>query len=384
MKKILNNSMYLTFSIITIILYIKFSIIGFRWPSSWVMTNHLITGMIPRAFVGNIISLFLGVRLYKKTTLYTIILSISLIFIIYIIYNIVKLGLKNKSLLCLGILFVFVTSPYSKYFLHEAGYFEQYGYIFGIILIEVALRKGTKLTLVMSFIFSLISVLICETNLFLVIPFLYSISIIKIFEEKINIKKRVLIFSICFLPIVLYSLLSFHILQPTSNYMNNLYKNNQKYVDFDVRKDVYYYAWADRSNKQIWGRTLHPIAPQCIIYPLILIFIISFFLCKIGHKKIAIVYSILSILVGIFNYSIVIVAWDIDRYYFCIFMQIFIISLYIIRKFLSNYHPKGMEFIPLLMFLIISIFLSDYEFYLFDNAKYLKNMNDVFKEVSNP
>jgi len=379
---IFKNIFYYLSGIIIIFLYIVSLIRGFRWPSSWVMTNHLITGFIPRALAGNIIKLFLGINLYKKQVLYTIILITSCIFIIYIIFNIIKLVCKKKNLLCLFIFFVFAISPYAKYFLHESGYFEQYGYILGIILIEIALKKNSKITSILAIIFAAISVGISETNLFLVVPFLFVISIIKILKEDTNAIKKSVLLIIGFIPIIIYSLLAFQILQPSKENIVSLYEEGQKYVNFDVREDTYYYAYGDRTNQQEWKRTLHPIPYQAVVYPLALVFIVAFYLYK-SNKKIAIIYAVLSILVGIFNYSIVILAWDLDRYYFCIFMQIFIISLYVIKEFLTDYKVLKKDYILLIIFLVMCLFICNYEFYLFDGATYLRNINDVVIELNN-
>ena len=229
-------------------MYIKNTITGFRWPSAWVMTNHLVTGPIPRAFMGNLIKIIAGVNLYRKEVLKTIILITSIIFIIYIICGIAI----KKKLLLLCIYAVFAVSTYAKYYLHESGYFEQYGHLLAILLLEITLRKNAKISLILSSIFAFISDLISETNLFLVIPLLFMIPAVKIFKENKNVVKRFIILILLFIPTVVYSIIASYI-PPTMEVVIDLYNEGQKYVNFEVREDVYKYIYEVRSPAETWG-----------------------------------------------------------------------------------------------------------------------------------
>ena len=155
---------------------------GFRWPGIYVMTNHLITsrdGFVPRTLVSTILELIVGDRIYKYQFWYFWILFISFLFIFYIITVTVREVIWKENILFLLIIASYVISPYPKYYIHEAGYFEQYGYLLLALLIEISLRGSIKKTCVSASVFSFIAVLVSETNLFLILPCLFTIGFLK-------------------------------------------------------------------------------------------------------------------------------------------------------------------------------------------------------------
>lgn len=365
-----------------VLLYAAYSMMGFRWASTYVRTSHIITwkyGFIPRTLVNNIAYLILGSGLYRQSVLNVLILGTAAVFMLYIVLSVIETVAVKKSFLCMAVFFVFVCSPYAKYYLHEAGYYEQYGYILGIIFLEIARRKDWKVTGRCAVVFAGIAVLISETNLFLIIPFLFTISFLKVLDEADSSAKSIFLLFLEFVPSVVYSVLVFFIKVPKER-MDKIEAWNLQCVDFPLRSDVYEYFWNDRSNAESWGRTLRAIPLPWVIYPLLLAAVVAVILYKV-NKRVAIAYFVMSVLCGVAGYSIVIVAWDLDRYYFCIFMQVFMVTIYVLKKYLLHYQCNGKDMILLLMFLVGAILLSRYEFVLFDDRTYLRTIPQVLEEL---
>lgn len=365
-----------------ILLYAAYSMMGFRWASTYIRTSHIITwkyGFIPRTLVNNIAYLILGSGLYRQSVLNVLILGTSAVFLLYIVLSVIETVAVKKSFLCMAVFLVFACSPYAKYYLHEAGYYEQYGYILGIILLEIARRKDWKVTGGCAAVFAGIAVLISETNLFLIIPFLFTIAFLKILDEKELFVKSVFLLFLGFVPSVVYSVLVFLIGVPKER-MDKIEAWNIQCADFPLRSDVYEYFWNDRSNADSWGRALRAIPLPWVIYPLMLAAVVAVILYRV-NKKAAIAYFVMSVLCGVAGYSIVIVAWDLDRYYFCIFMQVFMVTIYVLKRYLLSYRCDRKDLLLLLLFLAGAAFLSRYEFALFDERTYLRSIPQVLEEL---
>lgn len=377
------DKLYIVAAFIIILLYAWNSMVGFRWPSIYVMTNHIVTckfGFVPRTIVGTLLYQLIGTNLYQKEFLTVFILAIAAVFLAYIVYLIIRLVAIEKNFIALFLFLLYVLSPYTKYYLHEAGYYEQYGYILGIILIAIALHANWKATAIWSAILSMIAVLISETNLFLIIPFMFTIPFLQIVEEKTHWFRRIIALGCMYIPIVFYSLLISLYLVPEWVMYKNI-AEHQACANFVPREDVYWYWVFDRSNEEEWGRVLHEISPVWIIYPMLIIAVTAFLLWK-QDRWLSIMYAIMSIGCGVATYLIVIVAWDLDRYYFCIFLQIFMVTIFVLRKWLKNYALSKIDLAVILTAFVISMSLVHYRFYLFDYARYLNTWEDMIQYFS--
>lgn len=367
---------------ILIYIYIWHSMMGFRWPSLYVMANHIVTskyGFMPRTFINNIVKFFFGGGyLYKRKFLYVLILTVAFLFLLYVIYSIFKQVAVRKNALYFFVFLTFVISPYAKYYLHEAGYFEQYGYLLGILLIGLVCKKSWKAICLLSGVFAFISVLISETNLFLIVPFMFSIALLEIIGQGENLFQRFLGLFIGYIPTVGYSLAA-NVIRVPKEIADKIQAHDTELADFYVL-DIYKYFWNDRSNQDIWGRTLHPIPIECVVLPLMLVCIITFILYKV-NKKIAVSYFVLSALCAVFNYSIVILAWDLYRYYFCIYIQIFFLTLYIIKKNLYDYKLSRDEIFYFVIYALAIAGMGRFELTLFDDMEYSRTWREVLEVI---
>lgn len=183
-----------------------------------------------------------------------------------------------------------------------------------------------------------------------------------------------------YIPTVIYSLLVYKIKVP-KELVDRIQTYDLERADFYVH-DIYQYFWNDRSNKDIWGRTLHEIPIECIILPLILVCIIAFLVYKI-NKRIAVAYFTLSGLCGLFNYSIVILAWDLSRYYFCIYMQVLFLTLYILKTYLNDYQLNKYEIMCFIIYTLAIVGMSGFELSLFNDVIYSRTWNEVFEMIGN-
>lgn len=173
--------------IVTIIRLIWNFLYGFRWPSAYVLTNSVFTydfGYIPRSLVASVLKLIVGDRIYSFKFLYILIVGVGLIITFIFGYLSYYFTIKTKNIIGSALILWYSLSIYSAYLAHEMGYFEQYGYILilGMILVsskDVNWMKFCGLCAALMFI----SLLISETNAFLVCPVFIAMSFIKIIEE---------------------------------------------------------------------------------------------------------------------------------------------------------------------------------------------------------
>ena len=73
------------------------------------------------------------------------------------------------------------------------------------------------------------------------------------------------------------------------------------------------------------------------------------------------------------------VAWDLDRYYFNTFISIFFVSIFTIAKFIPDLKIKKTDMIPICIMLAVCFALSVNRFELFDEAVYNESWNDFIR-----
>lgn len=357
---------------------------GFRWPSDYVMTCHIITyrfGFLPRSLVGSVAGLFLGDSWYQRKWLWLVIISIAILFMLYIIYMIINYIWKEENIIGIAVLLVFCFSPYARFYLHEMGYYEQYGYLFVIALIYILPKINIKKNIIISATGSFIILLISETNAFLIIPIALSLSIICFINKFDNFKE--LIKYICFLcityiPSGIYCILVW-IKKVPVQMMQQLYEYDKAHVtEFWLPENTYWCFSGDRSWSEIWGRAFRPIPSENLWYPFILILFVSIMLYNYKNIRLMVTYILTSIISAFCCYSICILAWDLNRYYFCMYMAVLFISIFVINNYLKDIkYDKKDIFITLMMITAVST-IYDFRFSLFDGAVYNETWQNFF------
>lgn len=208
----------LSFFIAIIVLGLIFRsfVIGFRLPSEYVMAQNMFTykyGFIPRGLIGSIIYVFGESHLYSYTFQYILIISVCIIFYIWMLWNIYQFIQESGINKYIGLLVIagFVSSPCGIYYSFESGYYEQFGILLVIGYIEyMVYRQKKKLAdnkyIFISAIFMMISLLISETNAFLVCPLIIFITLVQVIQDGCNLKNLGLFF-ITYLPGAIYCMI---------------------------------------------------------------------------------------------------------------------------------------------------------------------------------
>lgn len=182
-KRFIFNVLFL----ITVIRLIWNFLYGFRWPSEYVLSNNIFTyeyGFIPRSLIASLLKLLFGNLIYDRKFLYVLIVGTGILLLSFFCYLSYFFTIKTQNIVGSLLVFWYSLSIYSAYIAHEMGYFEQYGYVFlcGLILFCAKIKSVLKFSILCSGLM-FISLLISETNAFLVCPVLLSITLLNTFEN---------------------------------------------------------------------------------------------------------------------------------------------------------------------------------------------------------
>ncbi len=373
---------------------------GFRWPSNYVMTNHVITyiyGFVPRGLVGEIGLLLFGHKWYAWKYLSVVILAVAMVFVIWTLLEIIRNGYGFKNLPVFTLLAVFAVSPFAKFYIHEAGYYEQYGYVFIILLLLFFMKDTVASVYIIPCILSFISLLISETNIFLVVPVIFMFSFLRIINpdpacpakgasQKSSLAyyiKRVGLLLATYIPHLIYCAVIWVYKMPSEmvdrlqSHDRDMVNNGFSSYNFTFREDVHLFLSGDRSNADKWARELHPMNPWCIAFCLLVIIFVSYLIYR--HKKdmkLLISYIFSAVTAGFASYIIVLVAWDLDRYFFNTFMSIFFVSVFVARKHLKDIKPDRVDIVMVCAVMVLSLGLGVNRFALFDDAVYNTTWQD--------
>ena len=361
---------------------------GFRWPSNYVLTNHVITyiyGFVPRSLVGTIGNLIFGYKWYSWKYMSYAIMAVGAVFVGWCFYEIIRSGYKFKNPGMLALVSVFSVSPFARYYLHEMGYYEQYGYVLLIIIFLFFLKDRMTDVYIIPALAGILSLVISESNAFLVLPVFFVYSFISIVnDERIkNGKERVkhlAVLAVIYIPHVIYTVLIWVIKVPEEKVIRlqdhdrDMVNNGFGGYNFVFREDVHLFLSGDRSNADKWERQLHPVHMWIIFYCIIVIVLTMYFLYRYKNsKKLILTYLISSVAAGFAAYIIVLVGWDLDRYFFNMFMSIFFVSAFVLKKYLSEIDLEKRDIILMVLLFIAALFLGGNRLELFDDAVYNEN-----------
>ena len=361
---------------------------GFRWPSNYVLTNHVITyiyGFVPRSLVGTIGNLIFGYKWYSWKYMSFVIMAVGGVFVLWSSYEIVRSGYKFKNPGMLTLMAVFAVSPFARYYLHEMGYYEQYGYVLLIIILLFFLKDRIADVYIIPALAGILSLVISESNAFLVLPvfFVYSFICIVNDERPKNVRERLkhlAVLAVIYIPHVIYTVLIWVIKVPEEKVIRlqdhdrDMVNNGFGGYNFVFREDVHLFLSGDRSNADKWERQLHPVHMWIIFYCIIVIVLTMYFLYRYKNsKKLILTYLISSVAAGFAAYIIVLVGWDLDRYFFNMFMSIFFVSAFVLKKYLSEIDLEKRDIILMVLLFIAALFLGGNRLELFDDAVYNEN-----------
>ncbi len=368
---------------------------GFRWPSDYVMTNHVISyrqGFLPRSLIGGIGYVLFRDKWYSWKVLMPVIMFVSLLFCLWTIYLLVHSGYGFRQIYLFAITAAFAISPFAKYFLHLMGYYEMYGYVIVIGLIAVCKEYSVFKTYVLPGICSFIILLISESNIFLVVPVVFAISFLTLLDET-DLKKtakRLLVLFCSYVPHLIYCIIIWVYKVPEvkilliQDYDRKMVTDYFPYQNFIFREDVHLYMSGDRSNSEIWKMTFHPMHPWCFaMIILLLLFVVYGMIENNLSGKMILAYLLSAGIAGFAAYSIVLVAWDLNRYFFNSFMSVLLVSIYFIKKSDIHMVQRNRAYVMILLFVVAFYGMSQNRFALFDNVTYNDSWQMCYQEIAN-
>ena len=369
---------------------------GYRWPSNYILTNHVITyiyGFIPRGLVGAIGNLIFGYKWYSWKYMSAVIMAVGLFFVAWMVYELIRNGYDFRNPVMVTLIMLFALSPYAKYYLHEMGYFEQYGYAM-IAVMMMFFLKGRKLDVyVIPCVIGFISLLVSESNAFLILPVTFIFTLLSIINDNTfkTVKEyvkpaAVLVFS--YIPHIIYTIVVWVIKVP-DDLVIKLQDHDRDMVyfgfggyNFVFREDVHPFLSGDRSNQSIWPRQLRPVPVWSVAMCLLVVVFVTYMIY--AHKKdmkLMVSYAAGAIAAGLGTYSILIVGWDLDRFYFCIFMSVFLVSVFVTKKYLTDIKINTMDAFIVCILLLAGIGIGVNRLQLFDEAVYNEGWKDFFNSV---
>ena len=377
----------ISFIIITITLIYRF-FTGFRSPSSYVVSQLIITydhGFISRGFIGAIIKLLLNNGLYNYKALCFIIISVGVLFILWIIYNAYLAYIKKRNFMMATLLFWFSLSLYPAYLAHTMGYFEQYAYIFAIVFVEISLLARWKTALITGGIFSLVSVLISETNAFLVCPIFIAITLMVMYQDidKMTfvirhdkfkaIIRRLFLFFLAYLPSGIYLLIIRSIKIPQAQFsqlMQDVELNAPAIHYFERRFDIIGFFEQRSDLLSGFSAGIYPIPIQMLLFTLLIVYVSFLYLSLNQNKKTAVIYLVLATFVNISCYSMAFFWWDIFRWYWSMSIATLLLSIYFFRCYDIKVAYK-INFLDIFILGTIAVLsINAYHIPLFDKAEY--------------
>lgn len=395
--------LYKLFFVIIIARLVWNFLFGFRWPSEYVMTCSVFTydfGFVPRSLVTSALKLIFGSHVYSLKFLYILILGTGLITLGCFIYFAYYFTIKTMNPIGTLLLLWYSLSIYSAYFSHEMGYFEQYGFVLicAVMILPIRFKKNRSYSILYAFLM-LVSLLISETNAFLICPVFLALTAYKIltgieqdlrdcsfFErgyDKRGLAKE-LLFALCInVPNIAYCLWSGLHLVPVERIENvkNMIRSHTHLLDNRLNEVGNAFCYGRTNNTYVSDVNFKVWNWQLLCYLLLIIFLIAAVLIFAGYWHRAIFYVVSTSFMMFCAYIVNFIAWDQERFKFGAAMMITFFSIFIIKdlgaaKLVLN---KDIFYICTLI-TVVMICIMDFRLGLFDGAAYNASLTQ-FKET---
>lgn len=380
-KRFMFNVLFL----ITVIRLIWNFLYGFRWPSEYVLSNNIFTyeyGFIPRSLIASLLKLLFGNLIYDRKFLYVLIVGTGILLLSFFCYLSYFFTIKTQNIVGSLLVFWYSLSIYSAYIAHEMGYFEQYGYVFlcGLILFCAKIKSVLKFSILCSGLM-FISLLISETNAFLVCPVLLSITLLNTFENMPVVDfegggKRVfrcLIQTICVnIPNILYCICVNYIRVPQEiigKQLSLIRENSDKFQRLD---EIGAYFYGDRTAREYTDQILFRDENwQLMAYMFLIIFTVTLVLIFSRNYQKAFLFIAASGFVIACGYTLNFIAWDAERYKFGQAMMVTFLGIWTFKKIESAKIILNKDLLyTLVIGTLIMAAIMDYKLGLFDGAEY--------------
>lgn len=377
---------------------------GFRWPSDYVMASSVFTydfGFIPRGFVASVLKLVFGYHIYSLKFLYILILGTCLITLLCFIYLSYYFTIKTQNPIGSLLILWYSLSIYSAYISHEMGYFEQYGFVLicAVTVLPIHFKRNSSYTIFYAFLM-FISLLISETNAFLICPIFLALTAYRIYENIEQALRDGSLFTGVFnkkgfikdialaiganIPSLIYSIWSGIYIVPEEQIQNikDLVRSHTRLLDARLDGVGSYYS-TGRTHMNTYVSDVNFIVWnwQLLCYILLIIFVVSAVLVFAGYWQRAAFYIIASALMMICAYLVNFVGWDQERFKFNAAMMITFFSIWMIKELGANKLVLNKDIFYLCsLTTIVMLSIMDFRLGLFDGAVYNASLTQ-FKET---
>ncbi len=88
-----------------------------------------------------------------------------------------------------------------------------------------------------------------------------------------------------------------------------------------------------------------------------------------------------SVVVGLAPYLITIIAWDLERFFFCSYMSVFLLTVFTVKRFMHEV-KVSMEILTVILIVPVSYMgMSKNRFGLFDDVTYIENFSSLIEKI---
>lgn len=334
--------------LLVMLVMLDYALQGYQEPWSFGYFQYALTwenGYLPRGFTGTVLHFLLGDGYYQTNVLRMIIVMVGLLFFIWLAYASYRLIVQSGNLVAVLVIAIFSASFLCMFYLAENGFLDHIGYLLAIIHIETALRCSLKTTMRTGAVLALLSVFVLETNGLIICPIIGSVCLIRLFEEDIQsivaFGKAFLRLAIAFIPTII-AIIAFKMCHADAATCDQWLEQAKRFpfytADFPAWMAFFHPdAKATAASLEVKGWLY--LEPHILTYCLLVIGVMDLFLYWVHvEKKIILVYTGLSLLSGGCAYSAMYFGGsDFHRYWFSMFMSVFLISLYILLRYRNRY-----------------------------------------------
>lgn len=338
---------YAAFVLVALLIFSSI-VSGFRIPGRYVLSQYMLTyqfGFIPRGLIGSVMRLLCGDAFFTYLPHVILALGTTLLFFLWLLYTGYRACLGKDTFLIAVLIGWFTVCCYGAYYTFESGYYEQFGYVFVILLIEQIARKkdGSQRYIVWSAVYMALSCLISETNAFLVCPLLVFITFLQIWKEHGQDWKRcvrVLVKAcLMYLPSGVFCVIVNFYRVPEETVQKLIEVVRERTTLFPYLEALGGVMYGPRTPVVDWFTPFTWRKPQTFVLIVLAaaILTITFFIAFYWKDwKKAAIYFITTVVLAFLTYSIVFVAWDFDRYYCCMVVTNLLFSIYILKVFAAD------------------------------------------------
>lgn len=367
---------------------------GFRWPSEYVLSSTLFNyydGFLPRGLIGSILKMVFRERMYHKLFLSVCIMSIGLLLLFALIYLSWFFTVRTQNIMGSMVMLWYSLSIYNAFLAHEMGYFEQYGYVlFMIALLLLDRIPSEKIYGICATGCMFLSLLISETNAFLVCPVFGAMIFFRMFQKTegtlADAKRIFMKMVVLNIPNLVYCLFIFLCPNASEMQITRQIIGIREHADsFNRLEEIggYYLNHSRLENDYTHSIPITTFNWQLMAYLFVIVFCVSLALYFSEHGKEMLCYLLLNGFIFACGYGVCFIAWDRERFKFCLAFSVTLFAAAVCKKvdFRKLKWNKDMVY-ALVIGTCVVIALMDFRLGLFDQAAYnqsIAQMVDALK-----